>query len=132
MLNLFQTILYFIHLNLANRLPQQCTANNRPNVNIQSGVSYVSSDEIKSSCIVPNQQWELSAQPGQTLNITFRNLKSTHEYTGAIYGIIESESNGDNEVLGSGVKETNTFFTSNAVVIVLQHEPFDADYLIQI
>ena len=94
--------------------------------------TYISSDEIKSSCLRPNQKWKLTAQIGQRLNISLINLSEGKNEAG-IYGTIENSNGNKQKIFGPGPREIHLIVSSDYAVVMLQQKAFaDANFLIHI
>ena len=118
---------------LAQSLPKQCSVSSEEIINLSSHETYISSDEIKSSCLRSSKTWKLTAQIGQRLNVSFINLSEGNGNNAGIYGSIEN-SNGNVQVLfGPGPREKHLLLSSDYAVVTLQQQAFgDAHFLIHV
>ena len=82
-------------------MSNSCPSTSMPAIQVTHRDSYISSEDITSSCIKPNQDWKLAAQQGQRLNISIVNLNA-HGNSGDVYGTIQNPTTKDETVLDLG------------------------------
>ena len=105
-------------------MPKTCPTAAIPIIQITSQESYISSDDITSSCIKPNQDWKLEAQKGQTLNISIVNLFDANGNVGDIYGTIRNPMTKDETIFGGGPRVQHLILSSESALINLQQPAF--------
>ena len=94
--------------------------------------TYISSDELESSCLRPNKNWKLTAETGQRLNVSLINL-SEGQNEASIYGSIENSNGNEQVIFGPGPREKHLIVSSDYVVVTLQQQAFaDAHFLIHV
>ena len=108
-------------------MPRQCSTSDH-NIIVNSHVSFIASDEIKSSCLQPNKKWKVSTQSGQRLNISLINLQEGNEEK--IYGTIESSTENSQVVFGPGTREQYLISSADYAVITLQQHVFEGAHFI--
>ena len=114
-------------------MPKTCPSTEISTIQILSRESYISSDKIASSCIKPNHDWKLEAQPGQSLNISIVNLFSTNDNTGDIFGTIKNPVTKAEKMFGGGPREQHLILSSEEALINLQQDAFtNARFLLHV
>ena len=113
----------FYELHIAQRLPQHCTTNSHIVIEMENQDSYISSDDIESSCINQNQPWILATQSGQSLNISLVNLGDSHGSD--VYGTLKDQSTNREVVFGGGPREQHLMLSSEPLAVTIQTDALE-------
>ena len=126
-------VIYISFIILAQSLPKQCSESYEESIILSSHETYISSDEIKASCLKANKKWKITAQIGQRLNVSLINLSEGQGNEANIYGSIENSNGNEQAIFGPGQREKHLIVSSDHAAITLQQSAFaEAHFLIHV